>query len=154
MTDFDDFEDFDEEEEFDDSEKEDMEAYRNLPVFKKAEQIAFLTKALVDTIDDEKDELHLKGLMLENAYILGAKIAGAEGADIYSIRMENAVVIKMHARELLTQTSLCKELDLCDTDYLQVLRNELEEFRKLFVEWVNTFDKLNDIEDNWGELFK
>ena len=152
MIDFDDFEDFDEEE-FDDSEKEDLDAHRKLPVFQKAEQIALITKALIDTIEDEKDELQVKGLMLENAFVLGAKIAGAEGADIYSIRIENAVIIKHHARELLAQTSLCKQLNLCDPDYLQLLRSELEEFRKLFVQWVSTFDKSNDIEDEWG-IFK
>jgi hypothetical protein len=151
MTDFDDLEDFDDDD--DDENREDLDSHTRLPVFRKAEQIAFVTKALVDTIEDEKDELQLQGLMLENAFALGAKIAGAEGGDLYSIRIENAVIIKHHARELLAQTSLCKRLNLCDPDYLLLLRNEIEEFRKLFVEWVSTFDKTNDVEDEW-DIFK
>ncbi len=156
MTDFDDSEDFGDfdEEDYDDLEKEDSKAYRKLPVFQKALQIAYITKALVDTFDDEKDTLMMKSQMLENAYVLGAKIAGAEGADIYTLRMENAVIIKTHARELLAETSLCKEMDLCNREYLQLLRDEIEEFKKLFIEWVNSFDKLNDVEDDWGTLFK
>jgi hypothetical protein len=137
----------------DDFDKEDFDKHRDLPVFKKAMQIAELTRAVVDTFDREKDVLNMRESMMEHAYILGAKIAGAEGADLYSIRMENAVLIKINARELLASTSWCKEENLCDRDYLQLLRNEIEEFRKLFVDWVENFDKTNDIEDDWGIKF-
>lgn len=132
---------------------EELDKHRKLPIFKKAMQIAELTHALVETFDKKKDIFNLRSQMMENAYILGAKIAGAEGADIYSLRMENAVLIKINARELLTSTSLCKRQKLCDQDYLQLLRDEIEEFRKLFVEWVATFDKTNDIDDDWGIYF-
>ena len=137
----------------DDFDDEDFEKHRNLPVFKKAMQVAELTRAVVETFDKDKDVLNMRESMMEHAYILGAKIAGAEGADLYSIRMENAVLIKINARELLASTSWCKEENLCDRDYLQLLRNEIEQFRKLFVEWVASFDRTNDIEDDWGIKF-
>ena len=141
---------FDDDLEFDEAE---MEKHEKLPVFKKAMQIAELTRAVVDTFDKEKDFFHISERMIENAYILGAKIAGAEGGDIYSLRMENAVIIKINARELLASTSLCKKEKLCDADYLQLLRDEIDEFRKLFIDWVSAFDKTNDIEDDWGIKF-
>ena len=91
--------------------------------------------------------------MMEDVMIINAKLRGAEGGDLYSIRMENAVIIKVHAMSLLTATSGLKMMGLSNNKYLQLLRDEIEEFRKLFVEWVNTFDKTNDIPDGWGLFF-
>jgi len=147
------FNDMDDDDLSDEELQKDMDSHKELPVFKKAEQIRELTQRIIDTFDDEKDIFKMKEQMFLNACMLGAKIAGAEGGDLYTLRMENAVVIKMHARELQSQTSLCKAEKLCSREYLQLLRDEIEEFRKLFVEWVNSFDKLNDIQDDWGLFY-
>jgi hypothetical protein len=40
-----------------------------------------------------------------------------------------------------------------DFDYLDLLRNEIEEFRLIFIDWVQSFDKTNDIPDNWGLFY-
>lgn len=93
---------------------------------------------------------HYKGLMMEDVMIINAKLRGAEAADLYSLRMENAVLIKIHAVSLLTATSGLKMMGLSNNKYLQLLRDEIEAFRKLFVEWINSFDKTNDIQDDWG----
>ena len=130
-----------------------MDAYRELPVFKSADRIRELTQRIVETFDEAKDKFMLKQQMMMNAYTLGVKIAGAEAGDLYNLRMENAVIIKIHARELLAQTSLCKAEKLCSIEYLQLLRNEIDEFRKLFIEWVRSFDKLNDEKDEWGLFY-
>ncbi len=37
-----------------------------------------------------------------------------------------------------------------DTEYLDLLRKEVEEFRILFAEWVKTFDPWDYIIDRWG----
>lgn len=121
-----------------------------LPVLKKAKEILDITEAIVSTIDQEKDVLMMHEQMLGNAMMLAPKIVGAEGGDLYSIRMENAVIIRMHARELMTQTTYCKVEELADDDHLELLRQELETFRRLFVDWVKTFDKSNDYPDDWG----
>jgi hypothetical protein len=146
---FDDFDDFDDDD-MDDFSEEDLDAHKKLPIFQKAMQIGDITKHLVDTFDEQKDVLMMREQMMIDACTLGAKIAGAEGGDLYSIRMENAVIIKKHATELLAATSLCKEEKLCNPEYLQLLRSEIEEFRKLFIEWIKTFDRSNDIDDEWG----
>ena len=124
--------------------------YRSLPVFKKAMEIAEITRALVESFPDGRDPYHLKEQMLANAMILGAKIAGAEGAGIYRIRMENAVLIKLAACELQAQSSLCKAESMTQRDYIELLRVAIEEFRVLFVEWVDSFDSLNNVVDGWG----
>lgn len=93
---------------------------------------------------------HYKGLMMEDVMVINAKLRGAEAADLYSLRMENAVLIKIHAVSLLTATSGLKMMGLSNNKYLQLLRDEIEAFRKLFVEWINSFDRSNDIPDDWG----
>ena len=85
--------------------------------------------------------------------MLAPKIVGAEGGDLFTIRMENAVLIKIHARELLTQTNYLRAERLCDPAYIKLLREEIEQFRVLFVEWVKSFDRTNDIQDNWGLFY-
>ncbi len=143
------FEDEDEAEEWKE-EKKRMNAYRDMPVFKKAWMIGELTRRLVESFDEEKDQLHVGEQMISNAYMLGVKISGAEAADLYSLRMENAVIIKMSARELMAETSLCKAEKLADPKHLQLLRDELDEFRKLFNAWIKSFDPENDIADDWA----
>jgi hypothetical protein len=164
MIDDDDFDAFEELGNLDDGDwnseeaRKEMEAHNQrinkMPLMKKADEILHLTMAIVATIDEEKDVLEVRNAMTENAYTLMPKIAGAEGNDLYSLRMENAVLIKIHARELLAQTSLCKAENLAETKDLFLLREAIEEFRVLFVEWINSFDKNNDIPDEWGICYE
>lgn len=124
--------------------------YKELPIFLKAKEIAEITKALTDTIDEEADKFHIKEQMLANAYVLASKIAGAEGAGVYRVRMENAVLIKLAACELLAQASLCKAEGITENDYIQLLRNEINSFREMFLDWIANFDKLYNQDDGWG----
>lgn len=129
-------------------EKRKLEA---LPIYQKALEILDLTEQIVDTFNDEDHAKIHRQIMLEDATIIPAKIAGAEAMDDYILKMENATVIKIHARSLLTQTSSAKYLDLQDERYLKLLRDEIEAFRLLFKEWIATFGKGTIKEgDGWG----
>lgn len=122
------------------------------PIFQKAEEILELTQRIVDTLDKNSPhaEVH-SSVMLEDAMIIPAKIAGAEAMDDYILKMENAVIIKVHARSLLTQTSSLKYLELVDPAYLQLLRDEIEAFRLLFRKWIASFEIDTTKEgDGWG----
>jgi hypothetical protein len=139
----------------DDEGEYDPEAERRkleaLPIYKKALEILDLTQQIVDTFDDEDTAKIHRQIMLEDAMIIPAKIAGAEAMDDYILKMENATVIKIHARSLLTQTSSAKYLDLQDERYLKLLRDEIEVFRLLFKEWVLSFENGTIKEgDGWG----
>ncbi len=150
---------FDNDDEFDDDfdpeeANREYEAERkrieNLPIVKKAKLILDITSEIVDSIDPEQDMLRYRDLMIEDAMIINAKIAGAEGGDLYTLRMENAVIIKIHARSLMTYCSALKYENILNSEYLDMLYKELEEFRKIFVEWINSFDITNDVPDEWG----
>ena len=122
---------------------------QNMPVMLKAKQIYELTKALTDVIDEEHEFAAMKEMMMEDALMLAPKIAGAEGGDLYSLRMESAVIIQYHAKQLSIQVNTLAYEKMVDQKYLKLLREEIEEFRKLFVKWVDTFDNMNDIYDGW-----
>ena len=127
-----------------------MENYRDLEVFKCGEEIVDLTRALIASFDEEKDQFEMGQMMLENAYTITAKIANAEGGDLYGHRIDNATLIKLAAKELLAQCSLSRKLRLTDPAYLQLLIDELSHFRMHFLEWVASFNKENDVVDDWS----
>ena len=140
---------FDESDFGDESDGHDLDAYMELPVYKKAMEISDITQTICDLIDPEKDTLRMRHMMPGNADLLAVKIAGAEGGDLYSIRFDKATEIKLAARELLAQTSLLRAEKLVEENYINMLRKEIEEFRVLFLAWVKDFDKKNDIDDEW-----
>ncbi|NER16242.1 hypothetical protein [Spongiivirga citrea] len=145
---------------FDDDDFDENRAnWGDLPVYKKAEAIYDIVMR-IEKIDAEEEEglsdyerdaiaTHID-YMVENASIIPAKIAGAVSADLYDIQMENAVIIRKSARELLTDSTGLVSLGFKDVDYLEILRNEVDEFRILFAEWVKTFDPENYSIDRWG----
>ena len=144
----------------DNNDEKSREKVKNMTVYRKAWQIMELGRkiGMLVSKDDIKSSDEINGEMLEsyamyiieNSSILSAKIAGAEAGDLYGIRMENAAIIRKAARELLTHTTGLKMLGYPNLDYLQLLRDEVEEFRVLFAEWVKTFDPWNYIKDDWG----
>lgn len=125
---------------------------RNLPIYKKAELIFQLVQSLVASLPEDDDYIqNTKHLMLEDAMIMNAKIAGAEGGDLYSIRMQNAAIIRDHVMHLYVQVgSLRFHENYKDLEYVKLIRSEIDAFRLLFIEWVEGFDKENHIWDEWG----
>lgn len=130
-----------------------LDETHKMPIFQKAEQILKLTEGLVHIVPSENEFLQETTVrfMLENAMIIPAKIAGAEGGDLYDLRMENAAIIRKAARELYVQAgSLRYEDGIADNDYIDLLRSTIDEFRFLFIDWVASFDVWNYIKDSWG----
>ncbi|MBC7440606.1 MAG: hypothetical protein H7250_11570 [Flavobacterium sp.] len=121
-------------------------------LMQKAMELVQLTIALEKLILDDNEYLQTTSrFMLENAFLIPAKIAGAEGVDLYDLKMENAAIIRKAARELSVQAgSLRFEKKINSNDYILLVRNAIDDFRLLFIEWVKTFDINNYIPDAWG----
>ena len=138
-----------------------MQQWEKLPVFQKAREIMDLVGSIIDSVEKtdiafkdpieaEMIEHNLKYMGI-NASIIPAKIAGASSDDmLYDIRMENAAIIRKAARELITDARGIQMHGYPDTEYLDILRKEVDVFRILFAEWVKTFDSGNYIIDRWG----
>ena len=129
--------------------EDEFDNHKNLPIYKKSLLIRKLTKYVVATIDED-DEMNLHQLMLEHAYMISSKIAGAEAGELYSYRLENALSIKRYANELMTEIMLCESRGFGNQDYIPLLKEQIEELRTMFVNWVKSFDKSKDVEDTWS----
>jgi hypothetical protein len=113
-----------------------------------------LVESLAASLPEDNELLQsMKEIMRADAMMLPAKIAGAEAGNIYSIRMQNAAIIRYHAMSLHTQVGGLSLYDeSIDTSFINLIRTEIENFRLLFIDWVNSFDTSNYIWDDW-ELF-
>ncbi len=145
--DFDDDEGWDEDDESDFRKKND-ETHKH-PLMLKSMEIAKLTHALVGSLDEARSELY-GGLMMESATILAAKFAGAEAVDDYILKMENAVLMKVHARSLNAFTYQLALEGTHAEEHLNLLKASISEFKVLFVKWISTFNKDDRMNDGWG----
>jgi hypothetical protein len=147
------FDDLSQEEQYEieKEQKEKSKRVRTSPVFKKAVEVLKTTTALVESLS-EKDKEFYASILIESAYMLAPKVAGAMGCESWVLCMQNASIIRYHAEYLLTSTSGLRIFTKAEKDYVQILRTEVEEFRELFKEWVKEFNNLEDedYEDEWG----
>jgi hypothetical protein len=132
------------------AEDDEFEKHKKLPIYKQSLLIRKLTRLFAEAIEEEDDDMNLKQLMLENAYMISSKIMGAEAGELFSYRLENAFSIKRYANELDVEIALCESKDLGNMDYLPQLKKEIEKLRTMFIHWVDSFDKTKDVEDDWA----
>lgn len=120
-------------------------------LFEKGKEISEVVRAILDLCPDDNEMLkEVAGWMMGDAYNLSVKVAGAEGGDLYDLKMENASIIRKSARELVVNTHGLEMHGFEETDYFTLIREHVEEYRLLFIDWVETFDKWNYIIDRWG----
>jgi hypothetical protein len=134
-----------------DDEENDFNEYEKLPLFLKGKEILDVITDILALIEDDNEHLDIiKQFILEDAYMLTAKIAGAEGGDLYDLRMENAAVIRKAARDLMVQNQSLEMFGFEHVEYYSIVSDLIEEYRLLFIDWVAGFDKSNYIVDRWG----
>jgi hypothetical protein len=122
-----------------------------MPVYQKGQEIVDLVQDICALIDENNAILDsLKWQLLDDARILVVKIAGAEGGELYDIRMECATLIRKSAMNLYVSIHTLKMHGFEHTEYYLMVRKKIREFRALFVEWVAGFDNTHYIADRWG----
>ena len=94
--------------------------------------------------------MEVKRQMLCDAAQLSVKVAGAEAAELYDLKMENAAIIRKAARDLMVQKHSLDAFGFEYIEYYQIVRDLIEEYRLLFIDWVTGFDKWDYIIDRWG----
>jgi hypothetical protein len=132
--------------------KEKYKAIHNHPLYILALEIMETVNALNESIVDDRDRQMYEMTLTESSLMLAPKIAGAMGSDSRILSLQNASIIRYHAEFLLTSTSGLKSLDSVDKKYVQLLREDMIQFRTLFKEWVKEIKKMkkDDYEDEWG----
>lgn len=123
-------------------------------LYNKWREVYALAIVFADTLQAGEDEDDTMGnwgkrLIYENAMIVGAKIMGAVGGDMYILKMENAAIIRTNCKQLIEQVGAAVIFSQADESYEQVIRDAMDEFRALFKEWVATFER-DEFEDEWG----
>lgn len=121
------------------------------PLFRKGVEILEVVHQITDLIPAHKSHLNtIKRIMLEDARVLTTKVAGAEGGDLYAIRMESATLIRKAALNLMVQNHSLEMFGFEHTEYFEILHRLIEEYRLIFIDWVARFDKWNYVLDEWG----
>ena len=124
---------------------------QELLIYKKGLEIYEVVRTITDLIPEENEMLlSLKNQMLRDALMLSVKVAAAEGGDLYDIKMECAAIIRKAAYDLMIQNHSLKMFGFEHVEYFQIVRDLIEEYRLLFIEWVARFDKWNYVIDRWG----
>jgi hypothetical protein len=132
--------------------KQKYKAIHNHPLYILAVEIMETVNALNESIVDDRDRQMYEMTLTESSLMLAPKIAGAMGSGSRILSLQNASIIRYHAEFLLTSTSGLKSLDSVDKKYVQLLREDMIEFRRLFKIWVKEIKKMkkDDYEDEWG----
>jgi hypothetical protein len=123
----------------------------DLAIFKKGKEIFDVVHRIGELIPEDDDYLqHLRGCMIADAALLTVKVAGAEAGDLYDIRMEAAAIIRKAAKDLMLNQHSLEGAGFSDAGYYTIVRSLLEEYRLLFIAWVQSFDPWNYYIDRWG----
>ncbi len=130
-----------------------LEKWEKIPVYRKAQELFDLAEVIADSLKEDEMKEHLAVQMLSNAALVQAKIAGAEGGGLYSLRMQNAVLIKLAVQDMFNAVSFASMVEINEEDYVDLMRDKVDEFRLVFNDWVRSFDKTFDIPDNWAIRF-
>ncbi len=122
-----------------------------LPIYRKGQEIFDMVNKIVDLIpDNNKYLMDIKDWILSDAAQLTVKVAGAEAAGLYDLKMENAAIIRKAARDLMVQQHSLESFGFEFVEYYQIVRDLIEEYRLLFIDWVTGFDKWDYLIDRWG----
>ena len=135
---------------FDDDDDEFIDP-RTLPIYKKGKEIFDVVHRIGELIPEDSEQLQdVKQAMIADAALLTVKVAGAEGGRLYDIRMQAAAIIRKAANDLMVQNHSLAMFGFEDVAYFQIVRDLIEEYRLLFIDWVAGFDKTNYVIDRWG----
>lgn len=126
-------------------------SFKNLLIYKKGEEIFDVIREICDLIPEESEHLqYIKAEMIADASMLTVKVAGAESAGLYDLKMEAAAIIRKAAHDLMVGNHKLEMFGFEYVEYYKIVRDLLEEYRLLFIEWVAGFDKWNYVIDRWG----
>lgn len=123
---------------------------KSLPLFRKGKEIFEVVNHIAALIPDEEPLIFVKDEMLDDAAQLSVKVAVASAAGFYDIKMEAATLIRKAAMSLKIKNHTLKVYGFEETEYYDLVRGLIEEYRLLFIDWVAGFHKWDYVIDRWG----
>jgi hypothetical protein len=136
--------------EFEREQTEERAKLKKHPLLKQAKEINTIVDALLTTCNDPQEELYGNTLR-ESAMIIVAKLSSGLRSNNYLLCMQNAAIIREHGEYLRLSNHLLNHSGAFDEKYVTMFREEMENFRLLFMEWAKEIRKMeNDVQDEWG----
>jgi hypothetical protein len=124
---------------------------KELPIFKKGQKIRQVVQLIADLIpEDNKPLQSIKQEMMYNAALLMVKVAGAHAVNLYDLKMEAATIIRKAACDLMLMDHSLRDFGFENVEYFSIVRQLIEEYRLLFIDWVAGFDPWCYVTDRWG----
>jgi hypothetical protein len=126
---------------------------KNHPLQLQLNELSVTVQILLDSADGMDDFLNAqKELIQQSVLIIKAKLYSALRSDSYLVCMQNASMIRYHAQFLQTSYHTLKDIGRFNENYVDVFRQEMEEFRELFKAWAQCLKQMDkeDLEDDWG----
>jgi len=135
----------------DSDEENDIIRTESLLIYRKGKEILDMIDKIAALIPENDEYLmDIKACVLSDAAQLTVKVAGAEAAGLYDLKMENAAIIRKAARDLMVRQHSLDMFGFKYVEYYKIVRELIEEYRLLFIDWVAGFDKWDYIIDRWG----
>jgi hypothetical protein len=118
--------------------------------------VMIVLKAAFDSLHEPSNEEPMSKEMMEDhvamimvdAHEVAVKIKSSE-VGLYTIRMENAAIIRKNAQFIKISTNSFMLDDMMEPQHRLVIRDKIDKFKELFKTWVATFKK-DEFEDEWG----
>lgn len=124
---------------------------RTMPIFKKGEEILQVVQQIGEIIPEDNEILQsIRGQMFLDAAFLSVKVGAVANVDLYDIKMEAAALVRKAARDLMVSNHSLEMFGFKEVGYFEIVRELLEEYRLLFIQWVATFDPWFYEIDRWG----
>ena len=122
----------------------------HLPIYQKAKEILVLAEHICDSLKDDEQREHIEHQMMSNSTIIVTKVAVAAKTDSYSQKIESLLKIKFAIREMFEGVLFARLIKINPNDYVQLMRNAIEDFRMEFITWIRTFDSSTEDKDDWA----
>jgi hypothetical protein len=137
--------------EFEREQAEERAKLKKHPLLKQAKEIVAIVDALLATSSDEQKDDPYGATLRDSAMIIVAKLSSGLRSDSYLLCMQNAAIIREHGEYLRLSNHMLNYSGAFDEKYVNMFREEMENFRLLFMEWAKEIRKMeSDVEDEWG----
>lgn len=123
------------------------------PLQLQLNEIGNTIQILLESANGKDDLLNVQTeLIQQSLLIIKAKLYSALRSDCYLVCMQNASMIRYHGEYLKVSSNALKDSGQFNGNYINVFRQEMEEFRELFKAWVHDLKKMDkqELEDEWG----
>lgn len=122
--------------------------FNQLPVYKKALDIFQVSRGIACAMSEKRNVLEMGYSSYENDQVAGSlvstslkifpELAAIQNATTRENITKRAQKIRRSANSMLAKCKLIEKRGLKETEFLRLLRMELNQFDRILVEWLNT----------------